>query len=132
GSHGKTTTTAMLVTALRHANFSAGYLLGGLLADAGVPPARVGSNGWVVAEVDESDGTIASFAPEITVVVNLDWDRPRHYRQPGDLGRTFAALVSRTTGSVLVNASCALSRRLARKAMTCGSDGRFSFAIERE
>ena len=33
GSHGKTTTTAMLITALRAANFPAGYVLGGLFAD---------------------------------------------------------------------------------------------------
>jgi len=132
GSHGKTTTAAMLITALRHANFPAGYVLGGLLAEAGVPPARVGSNEWVVAEVDESDGTIERFSPEITVVVNLDWDHPDYYRQPDDLERTFAALVSRTTGVVLVNAACVLSRRLAPMAMTFGTGGRFSFAIEQE
>lgn len=132
GSHGKTTTAAMLITALRHASFPAGYVLGGLLAEAGVPPARVGSNEWVVAEVDESDGTIERFSPEITVVVNLDWDHPDHYRQPGDLERTFAALVARTTGPVLVNDACALSLRLAPAAMTFGRSGRFAFMSEQE
>lgn len=130
GSHGKTTTAAMLVTALRHANFPAGYVLGGLIADPGVPPAHVGTNDWVVAEVDESDGTIECFSPEITVVVNLDWDHPDRYRELGDLERTFAALVARTTGPVLVNAACALSLRLAPTAITFGDRGRFAFTVE--
>ena len=81
GSHGKTTTTALLITALRAARFPAGYVLGGLLADDS-PPAAAGTNEWLVAEIDESDGTIGRFSPEITVALNLDWDHPDHYRTP--------------------------------------------------
>ncbi|MEO6005356.1 MAG: UDP-N-acetylmuramate dehydrogenase [Opitutus sp.] len=111
GSHGKTTTTALLITALRQANFPAGYILGGLFGDE-TAPARVGSNDWVVAEIDESDGTIERFTPTLTVAVNLDWDHPDHYRQLADLERTFAALFGRTTSTVLVSDSCALSARV--------------------
>jgi len=100
GSHGKTTTTALLVTALRAARFPAGYVLGGLFAD-GSPPAAAGSSDWLVAEIDESDGTIDRFSPEITVAVNLDWDHPDHYRTPEALSRAFAALFGRTRGTVL-------------------------------
>ena len=124
GSHGKTTTTAMLVTALRRANFPAGYVLGGLFADD-TPPARAGSNDWVVAEVDESDGTIDRFAPELTVAVNLDWDHPDHYRRLADLEAAFAALFARTRGTVLVNDACALSARIAPRASTFGRSGDF-------
>lgn len=130
GSHGKTTTTAMLITALRAANFPAGYVLGGLFNDAGVAPARPGSNDWVVAEIDESDGTIERFTPELTVVVNLDWDHPDFYRHPEDLERTFAALVARTRGPVLVSDACPQSVRLAPAATTFGRSGRFAYAIE--
>ncbi len=111
GSHGKTTTTALLVTALQAANFPAGWVLGGLFADD-TPPARAGSNGWVVAEVDESDGTIERFAPELTVAVNLDWDHPDHYHRLADLEATFAALFAHTRGVVLVSDACALSARV--------------------
>jgi UDP-N-acetylmuramate--alanine ligase len=111
GSHGKTSTTAMLITALRRANFSAGYVLGGLFADD-TPPARAGSTDWVVAEIDESDGTIEHFSPELTVAVNLDWDHPDHYRRLADLEETFAALFRRTRGKVLVCDSCAMSARI--------------------
>lgn len=124
GSHGKTTTTAMLVTALLRANFPAGYVLGGLFADD-TPPARAGSNDWVVAEIDESDGTIEKFSPELTVVVNLDWDHPDFYPRLVDLETTFAALLERTRGAVLLSDACPLSARLAgRAARPCLTFGR--------
>jgi UDP-N-acetylmuramate--L-alanine ligase/UDP-N-acetylenolpyruvoylglucosamine reductase len=120
GSHGKTTTTAFLITALRRANFPAGYVLGGLFGDETLP-ARAGSNDWVVAEIDESDGTIERFSPEITVAVNLDWDHPDHYRQLEDLERTFAALFARTKNAVLVSDACALSGRVVKRAQELNS-----------
>jgi UDP-N-acetylmuramate--alanine ligase len=113
GSHGKTTTTAMLVTAMRRANFPAGYVLGGLFNDDEIPPARAGSNGWLVAEIDESDGTIQKFSPTLTVAVNLDWDHPDFYRQQADLEATFVALFERTAQAVLVSDACTLSARVA-------------------
>ena len=125
GSHGKTTTTAMLVTALGRAGFPAGYVAGGLF-NGPTPPAAVGSSDWVVAEVDESDGTIDRFSPEIAVIVNLDWDHPDRYGSPADLERAFAALCSRTKGTVLISDTCALSLRLAPSAATFGRSGSFS------
>jgi UDP-N-acetylmuramate--L-alanine ligase/UDP-N-acetylenolpyruvoylglucosamine reductase len=127
GSHGKTTTTAMLITILRRAGFPAGYILGGLFND-GTPPAAAGSNDWVVAEIDESDGTIAHFAPALTVAVNLDWDHPDHYRRPDDLQAAFAALFARTSGPVLVSDACADSLRLAAGALTFGRTGDYAGA----
>ncbi|HYP17456.1 MAG TPA: UDP-N-acetylmuramate dehydrogenase [Opitutus sp.] len=137
GSHGKTTTTALLITALRRANFPAGYVLGGLFGDE-TSPARVGSNEWVVAEIDESDGTIERFSPAVTVCVNLDWDHPDHYRRAEDLERTFAALFARTTDLVLVSDTCAMSGRVcdapgARgRTVRFGRTGEFAGAISAE
>lgn len=133
GSHGKTTTTAMLITAIRSGGFPAGYILGGLFADDSVPPARVGSNGWVVAEVDESDGTIDRFSPGLTVAVNLDWDHPDHYRRPADIEDTFRALFRRTSGPVLVSDACAMSQRVAagQTVITFGRTGDFSGTLQR-
>jgi UDP-N-acetylmuramate--alanine ligase len=135
GSHGKTTTTAMLITALRSANFPAGYVLGGLFADD-VSPARAGSNDWVVAEIDESDGTIDRFSPEITVAVNLDWDHPDFYRQSGDVEATFAGLFGRTRVAVLVSDACPMSARVLGgggvTAQTFGRTGDFQAEIGSE
>jgi UDP-N-acetylenolpyruvoylglucosamine reductase len=112
GAHGKTTTTAMLITALRRARFPAGWVLGGLFADDAMPPARTASSDWVVAEIDESDGTIDAFSPEIALATNLDWDHPDHYRRLDDFATTFAALFARTKSAVLTSDACALSARL--------------------
>jgi UDP-N-acetylmuramate--alanine ligase len=131
GSHGKTTTTAMLVTALRRAGFPAGYVAGGLFNDA-TPPAAAGSNEWVVAEVDESDGTIDLFSPEITVLVNLDWDHPDRYGSPAELEAAFAALCGRTRGPVLVSDACPLSLRLAPAAVTFGRSGGYTGTLAGE
>lgn len=132
GSHGKTTTTAMLATLVERSGFPAGYVQGGLPAD-GALPARTGENDWLVAEIDESDGTIAAFAPELTVVVNLDWDHPDHYKQRADLEKTFAALFARTQGTVLINATCPLSAHVAPPgAVTFGPSGDFNGVVARE
>ena len=138
GSHGKTTTSAMLATIVRRAGFPAGYVLGGLYNDDAIEPARVGSNDWVVAEVDESDGTIDRFSPEITLAVNLDWDHPDYYKQLADLQATFAALFARTHGTVLVSDACALSARTTAQhkgvadVLTFGRSGDFRAHIESE
>jgi len=137
GAHGKTTTTALLAAALRQANFPAGAVIGGLPGD-GTSPARVGSNEWVVAEIDESDGTIDGFSPEITVAVNLDWDHPDHYRRPEDLEATYAALFARTRAAVLVSDACARSQQLRRpggpgpRFLTFGRTGDFQGVVGAE
>lgn len=137
GSHGKTTTSTMLAAALHAAGFGAGYVLGGLPVRGGFPAAAIGTNDWVVAEVDESDGTIAHFAPELTLAVNLDWDHVDHYRRAEDLVAAFGGLFARTRGAVLINADCALSQRIAAAAVpgrvhTFGSNGDFSSAMTHE
>ena len=56
GTHGKTTTTSMVVSILRHAGIDATYLVGGGLNDVGTN-ARSGKARVAVAESDESDGS---------------------------------------------------------------------------
>ncbi len=112
GSHGKTTTTAMLAIALDAAGIPADYLLGGLFGDGTTPPARWRGDGPVVAEVDESDGTIEAFTPDILVCVNVDWDHPDHYQRAGDIEKTFESLARRTKVAVFHNAGCERSRRV--------------------
>lgn len=115
GSHGKTTTTAMLITALQRAGFACDWVLGGLFNQDSLPPARAGAGEWVVAEVDESDGTIGRFSPEVTLVVNLDWDHPDHYAKIADLEAAFAALFARTRSAIFISDACAMSARIAAR-----------------
>jgi UDP-N-acetylmuramate--alanine ligase len=115
GSHGKTTTTAMLITALQRAGFPCGWILGGLFNDDALPPAKAGPGEWVIAEVDESDGTIDRFSPEVTLIVNLDWDHADHYPKLADLEAAFAALLARTKGAVFLSDACQISARIAAR-----------------
>jgi UDP-N-acetylenolpyruvoylglucosamine reductase len=112
GSHGKTTTTAMLITALQRAHFPCSWVLGGLFNADALPPAWTEGGDWLVAEVDESDGTIERFSPEITVVVNLDWDHPDRYARMADLEAAFGALLARTKGAIFTSDVCAQSARI--------------------
>lgn len=114
GSHGKTTTTGMLIHSLRKSGFPSGYILGGLFADQSAP-AHAGKNDWLVAEVDESDGTIEHFSPEITIVPNLDWDHADHYRRPGEIEAAFGRLFRRTSGCVFLPMGDPVLQRLAEE-----------------
>jgi UDP-N-acetylmuramate--L-alanine ligase/UDP-N-acetylenolpyruvoylglucosamine reductase len=133
GSHGKTTTTAMLITALQRADFSCGWILGGLFQNDAIQPARADDGDWVVAEIDESDGTIDGFAPEITVAVNLDWDHADHYAKLADLEAAFAALFARTKRAVFFDPANLLSVRAAAglktDAHTFGKNGFYRYAV---
>jgi UDP-N-acetylmuramate--alanine ligase len=114
GSHGKTTTTGMLIHSLKKVGFPSGYILGGLFADKSAP-AHAGTNDWLVAEVDESDGTIEHFSPEITIVPNLDWDHADHYHRPAEIEAAFGRLFRRTKGCVFLPASDQVLQRLSEE-----------------
>lgn len=108
GSHGKTTTSGMIAHGLRHCGIEGNYILGGLFADQGQAPARSDQSDWLVAEVDESDGTIDAFAPEVTLVLNVDWDHADRYGDASKLEEAFARLLGRTKRTVLVPAGFGL------------------------
>ena len=60
GSHGKTTTCGMLIDLFEQSGESSSYALGGLFAD-GKAPGVWNDSEWLIAELDESDGTIDLF-----------------------------------------------------------------------
>lgn len=102
GSHGKTTTTGYLVALLRDTGVPVSWAIGGLPADGYAPGGWDDSSPWLVAEVDESDGTQNGFSPAVTVLVNLDWDHPDQYPDEASLRTSFARLLERTTEAVVV------------------------------
>ena len=100
GSHGKTTTTALLAHLAERAGWAADHVIGGLPGD-GLPPARNRGAEWLVAEIDESDGTIDGFSPEVTLFLNFDWDHADRYREAGAIRATWAGLARRTRLAVV-------------------------------
>ena len=129
GSHGKTTTSGMLISALEKEGFKFGYILGALFNDNYTLPAKFNRDSeWVIAEIDESDGTINEFSPEITLTTNFDWDHPDQYPNPGELENTFERLFQRTEKSVFFPVDCKYLKQLSQDNITAdrlsfGEDG---------
>jgi UDP-N-acetylmuramate--alanine ligase len=73
GTHGKTTTTSMLIVALQHSGFDPSFAVGGDLGEAGTN-AHHGSGDCFVAEADESDGSLLEYTPDVAVVTNIEVD----------------------------------------------------------
>lgn len=73
GTHGKTTTTSMLIVALQHSGFDPSFAVGGDLGEAGTNAHR-GSGSCFVAEADESDGSLLEYQPDVVVVTNIEAD----------------------------------------------------------
>ncbi|EOM78126.1 UDP-N-acetylmuramate--L-alanine ligase [Rhodococcus rhodnii] len=73
GTHGKTSTTSMLVVALQHCGVDPSFAVGGELNEAGTN-AHHGSGAVFVAEADESDGSLLQYTPDVVVVTNIEAD----------------------------------------------------------
>jgi UDP-N-acetylmuramate--alanine ligase len=101
GTHGKSTTTAMIARILMETGRDPGVTVGAEmseLGDAHLPRgnARAGLGDWFVAEADESDGSFLRCAPEISVVTNIEADHLDHWRDERELVTAFQQFVQQT------------------------------------
>jgi UDP-N-acetylmuramate--alanine ligase len=100
GTHGKTTTTAMLVWALRVLGADPAFFVGGEVPGLGAGQAAAnagwGTGEWVIAEADESDGSFLDLKPEIAVVTNIEMD---HHSRWGSVAELRAAFGEFTAGA---------------------------------
>lgn len=98
GTHGKTTTTAMLVWALRGLGADPAFFVGGEVPGLGTGAeaanAGWGTGEWVIAEADESDGSFLDLKPEIAVVTNIEMDHHSHWGSVAELRRAFDEFTS--------------------------------------
>lgn len=78
GTHGKTTTSSMLMLALSEAGLAPGFIIGGEVADVGTGARWTGAD-WFVVEADESDLTHLELPLAGTIVTNIDVDHLEHY-----------------------------------------------------
>src|SRR5579875_342220 len=89
GAHGKTTTSAMIAFCLDRLGLDPAFLIGGEVPQLG-GNARAGS-GWLVAEGDESDRSLAALRPQIAVLLNVDLDHHATFRSRAELEAFFDA-----------------------------------------
>ena len=94
GTHGKTTTTAMIVHLLREMRFDPGYILGGVMANTGTNAAS-GTTDTFVIEADEYDNAFLGLYPEIAVVTNIEHDHPDFFKTEADLTASFWQFAAR-------------------------------------
>jgi UDP-N-acetylmuramate--alanine ligase len=87
GTHGKTTTAAMIAFCLDRLGRDPAFLIGGEVPQLGVN-ARAG-DGWLVVEGDESDRTIVSLRPRIAVVTNVELDHHSTFASRAELEALF-------------------------------------------
>jgi UDP-N-acetylmuramate--alanine ligase len=79
GTHGKTTTSAMIAQVLAGGGRRPGFCIGGeVTALGGV--AAPGAGKILVVEADESDGTVMLYEPDIGVITNIEYDHMEHFR----------------------------------------------------
>ena len=114
GTHGKTTSTALAVTATRAMGVDASFIVGGDLAGSGTN-AHLGEADLLVLEADEAFGTFAHLVLAGLVVTNVDSDHLEHYGTQENLEEVFREVVDRVDGPVVVGVDDPGGRRLAER-----------------
>ncbi len=93
GTHGKTTTTAMLTSALMAAGADPSFAIGAEVERLGTN-ARLGSGDVFVAEADESDGAFLVYTPVGAIVTNVDADHLDNYGTVAAYDAAFAEFIT--------------------------------------
>ncbi len=102
GSHGKTTTSAMLALVLRDAGLRPSMIVGGDVAGAGSGAVWDPAGEWLVVEADESDGTFVELGAEAVVVTSVGSDHADFYGGTEALREAFVRFVREAPGPVVL------------------------------
>ena len=94
GTHGKTSTTSMVATILKHAGVDPTTIVGGVVDTLG-SNAQLGSSEWFVTEADESDRSFLMLNPTIAVVTNIDKEHMESYKGMDDVVQCFTDFVNK-------------------------------------
>ena len=94
GSHGKTTTTAMLIWMLDQLGTDPSFIAGGVISQLECN-ARAGQGSFFAIEADEYDYMFLGLSPKIAVVTNIEHDHPDCFPTPADYHSAFASFLHR-------------------------------------
>ena len=94
GTHGKTTTSSAIGYMLMESGIDPTIVVGGEVA-AWDGNARLGQSKYLVAEADESDGSLVKLSAAIGVITNIELDHPDHYADLEQVVNTFLTFASR-------------------------------------
>ncbi len=101
GTHGKTTTSSMTAHILREAQLSPSHYVGAEIPILGANAKWSEEGEFMVAEGDESDGTLALYHPEHAIVLNIEAEHLDFYRDLDHIREVFSQMMSQTTGRIV-------------------------------
>jgi UDP-N-acetylmuramate--alanine ligase len=102
GTHGKTTTTALIAFILEVAGQQPGYLIGGDVPDLAGSARWGATTAPLVIEADEYDRTFLGLQPDLAVITNVEWDHVDCYPTEADYDAAFAAFAAQVPAERLV------------------------------
>jgi UDP-N-acetylmuramate--alanine ligase len=108
GSHGKTTTSTVVTTLLATVGEDPTAVIGGVVPCFG-SNGHTGNGRLLVAEADESDGSLVKFRPQLGLITNLELDHTDHYDGLDDLINTMRRFAD-GCDQVLANRDCPILR----------------------
>ena len=100
GTHGKTTTAAMVVHALRGAGVEPGWLIGATIGD-GLPNGHWSEGEWLVVEADESDRSLLELEVELALLTNAELDHHTSFGSLEELRGVFRDFLARSETAVI-------------------------------
>jgi len=94
GTHGKTTTSALMAWSLYRLGLDPSYILGGVSKNLGIN-AHAGSGDHFVIEADEYDRMFLGLNPEVILITNVEYDHPDCYPTPAEYTLAFHNFIHR-------------------------------------
>ncbi len=130
GTHGKTSTTAMLISMLRSLDQDPSFMVGGELVDLRTN-AHLGRRSPFVLEADEAFRTFESLHLQGLVVTNVEADHLDHFGSVYEMEDSFAEVVRSVDGPALIGIDDAGGRRLSERTgrPTYGTDSAATWRI---
>lgn len=95
GTHGKTTTSSLIAYMLLKCGLDPTVIIGGEVS-AWEGNARLGKSSYLVAEADESDGSLVKHHPQFGIITNIELDHPDHYQSLDQLVHIFQEFSAQT------------------------------------
>lgn len=121
GTHGKTSTTSMLIAGMLSAGSDPSFAVGGTVLQFDTN-ARGGADPVFVAEADESDGSLVHYDPDVVILTNAEPDHLDHFGTPEAYFEVFDSFLARIpdTGALVVCLDDAGAAERARRAAAAG------------
>jgi UDP-N-acetylmuramate--alanine ligase len=112
GTHGKTTTSSMAAHVLRAGGIQPSHYVGAEIPVLGANANWSPEGEHMVAEGDESDGTIALFHPEHAILLNVEADHLDFYRDLDHIREVFTVFLDQTVGKIFYCGEDPVAREL--------------------